>query len=76
MHLVLQEHTKWLLRQLFFSDRDLDYYVGHHIAHFNKLLSEIKTPHTFNRKVDSIQANLKYKSSELKVLIFTKLSLC
>ena len=28
MHLVLQGHTKWLIKQYFFSEKSNDFYIG------------------------------------------------
>lgn len=28
MHLVLQGHTKWLIKQFFFSDQGNEFYIG------------------------------------------------
>ena len=28
MHLILQGHAKWLIRQYFFSDKNNDYFIG------------------------------------------------
>ncbi|CAF1047635.1 unnamed protein product, partial [Brachionus calyciflorus] len=70
MHLILQGHSKWLIKQFFFSDRSNDYFIGHKITEINGLLKKQKVPHNISRSIKLIDDKLKLKSNELKYFLF------
>jgi hypothetical protein len=69
MHLILQGHAKWLINH-YFLENQYDCYIGKKKQDFNELLKYHTIPHNLNRKFPSIQSNLKFKSTELKLFIF------
>ncbi|CAF0887295.1 unnamed protein product [Brachionus calyciflorus] len=68
MHLVLQGHVKWLLKELF-ENKQSEFYIGFKIDEINSFLANVKFPHSQNRRFNCIDVNRKIKSSELKVFI-------
>ncbi|CAF0876279.1 unnamed protein product [Brachionus calyciflorus] len=69
LHLVLQGHAKWLLRQ-YIDEKDSEYFLGNKLNEINHSLINIKYPHNFSRKFNRVDTKLKLKSAELKLFIF------
>lgn len=76
MHLVLQGHCKWLLKQIFlkkkspatiYNDNNKDIDIN---SEFQSILSDILVPHTFTRKPKNVNNLSKWKSSEVKLFMF------
>ena len=72
MHLVLQGHCKWLLKQYFSENvsKKTSYHLGNSIVLINKILSKTKLPHNFNRKIHNISDNKQWKSTQYKTFLF------
>lgn len=69
MHLSLQGHCKFKHNQFFFENKNL-IVIGNHINEINILMSKLKLPHNFNRKLTSIEDSKKWKSSQYKTILF------
>ncbi|RNA18943.1 hypothetical protein BpHYR1_000607 [Brachionus plicatilis] len=69
MHLILQGHCRWLLKQ-YFENQNSDCFIGDKLCQINKILSTIKFPSEFSRKFKQYNSKLQYKSSELKQFLF------
>ena len=70
MHLVLQGHCKWLLKQYFEESKKSKFYIGKKVIQINKILSKTKLPHNFNRKIHNITDTKQWKSTQYKTFLF------
>jgi len=69
MHLSLQGHVKWLIKNLFYT-KNAVCYVGKNTDSLNSIIKKMKVPHFVNRKFPLLDGIEKLKSSELKIFIF------
>ncbi|CAF1131989.1 unnamed protein product [Brachionus calyciflorus] len=70
MHLILQGHAKWLIKQYFFSEKSNDFYIGNSLDKVNHLLKLQKVPHNTSRRIKHIDSKLQFISNELKIFLF------